>query len=182
MIRSERGDPCKHPVRPPIPNTCCWIRGRRAFESGNVEVVDKGIRGVFPVEDADDAAEGELVVGEEEAQAVDTLPTPYQPTQSERDDHELTHANYRSWCEHCVNGRGLEMKHAATTQEGRGIAIVGFDYMFISGSSGVRRMMGMLMLVMFLKFLWCATLRARRCLLTPFDAKVPMLRVLLSSV
>ena len=63
MIRSERGDPCKHPVRPPIPNTCCWIRGRRAFESGNVEVVDKGIRGVFPVEDADDAAEGELVVG-----------------------------------------------------------------------------------------------------------------------
>ena len=135
MIRSERGDPCKHPVRPPIPNTCCWIRGRRAFESGNVEVVDKGIRGVFPVEDADDAAEGELVVGEEEAQAVDTLPTPYQPTQSERDDHELTHANYRSWCEHCVNGRGLEMKHAATTQEGRGIATVGFDYMFISGSS-----------------------------------------------
>ena len=27
------------------------------------------------------------------------------------------------------------MKHAATTQEGRGIATVGFDYMFISGSS-----------------------------------------------
>ena len=77
MRSNERGDPCTHPVRP-YPNNCCLIRGRqmiRALESGRV-VDGKGIRGVFPVEDAvDDAAEGELVVGEEEAQAVDTLPT-----------------------------------------------------------------------------------------------------------
>ena len=49
----------------------------------------------------------ELVETEQEAQPVDTLPTPYMPTQSERDDHELTHANYRSWCEHGVKGRGI---------------------------------------------------------------------------
>lgn len=91
--------------------------------------VDKG---VFPSEDVDD---GELVIGEEEAQAVDTLPTPYLLTQSERDDHELTHATNRSWCEHCVNGRGIDMKHSSADQEGRGIAIVGFDYMFVTGSN-----------------------------------------------
>ena len=76
MRSNERGDSCTHPVRPPYPNNCL-IRGRqvhRALESGRAEVDDKGIKGVFPVEDAvDDAAEGELVVGEEEAQALSKL-------------------------------------------------------------------------------------------------------------
>ena len=76
----------------------------------------------------------ELVECEEEAQPVDSLPTPYMPTQSERDDHELTHATYRSWCEHCVKGRGVEMAHRLGDDHSqRGVALIGFDYMFLTG-------------------------------------------------
>ena len=58
---------------------------------------------------------------------------PYMPTQSERDDHELTHANYRSWCEHCVKGRGVEMAHRLGDDHSqRGVAVIGFDCMFLT--------------------------------------------------
>ena len=39
-----------------------------------------------------DTAEGELVEGDDEVEAARSLPTPYMPSQSERDDHDLTHA------------------------------------------------------------------------------------------
>ena len=53
----------------------------------------------------------EVVECEDEVQTANSLPSPYMPSRWERDDHELTHAQYRSWCEHCVNGRGVEMGH-----------------------------------------------------------------------
>ena len=31
---------------------------------------------------------------------------PRKPSQSEGDQHNLTHLPYRSWCTHCVRGRG----------------------------------------------------------------------------
>ena len=80
-----------------------------------------------------DDAGGELVVGEEEVETTRSPPTPYMPSQSERDDHEVTHAQYRSWCEHCVQGRGIEMGHrTAGDEEMRGIPTVAFDYMFVT--------------------------------------------------
>ena len=129
------GDPCTHPVRPPSTNSHDFgDRGRqgRAGVLGKLAIGDE--RGLYPVEDALD---GELVVGEEdEVQEAATLPTPYLPTQSERDDHELTHAQYRSWCEHCVNGRGVEMQHhLAGDYDERGVATVGFDYMFVTATN-----------------------------------------------
>ena len=72
---------------------------------------------------------GELVEGdvEDEVQPASSQPTPYMPSQSERDDHNLTHAQYRSWCEHCVRGRGVEMAHRAGDGDHseRSIAAVG---------------------------------------------------------
>ena len=81
----------------------------------------------------------ELVDGEEEVEAVASLPTPYMPTQSERDDHNFTHAQYRSWGEFCVQGRGLEVGHSKAQEEGRGIPTVGFDYMFVTSSNEYSR-------------------------------------------
>ena len=76
---------------------------------------------------------GEFVEAEEEPQAVDSLPSPNMPTQSERDDHDLTHYPYRCWCRHCVEGRGLRMGHRlGSDHSSRGVAIVGFDYMFVT--------------------------------------------------
>ena len=39
-----------------------------------------------------DDADGELVEGEAEVEATRSPPAPYTPSQSERDDHDLTHA------------------------------------------------------------------------------------------
>ncbi len=43
---------------------------------------------------------------EEPAVVPKALPDPYQPTKEEVDQHNLTHLPYRSWCRHCVRGRG----------------------------------------------------------------------------
>ena len=45
--------------------------------------------------------------GGEEVIAPRVPPVPAKPTQAEQDEHYATgHAAYRSWCEHCVKGRG----------------------------------------------------------------------------
>ena len=33
---------------------------------------------------------------------------PREPSAEERKEHELTHLPFRSWCRHCVRGRGKE--------------------------------------------------------------------------
>ena len=37
--------------------------------------------------------------------------SPYKPSEAEVDDHYLTHLPYRSWCRHCIRGRGKETSH-----------------------------------------------------------------------
>ena len=78
---------------------------------------------VLPV----DASE-EVVEAEEESQPVNPLPSPDMPTQSERDEHDISHYPYRCWCEHCVEGRGIEMGHRlGDDHNSRGVAVIGFD-------------------------------------------------------
>ena len=112
------------------PHSNRWVgRGRccsRTGVGGVGETIGKQVLG------NEDAGE-EVVEAEEESQPVNSLPSPYMPTQSERDDHDLTHALYRSWCEHCVQGRGVEMgHHLGDDHSERGVAVVGFDYMFLT--------------------------------------------------
>ena len=33
---------------------------------------------------------------------------PRQPSQQEKEEHEMTHLPFRSWCRHCIMGRGRE--------------------------------------------------------------------------
>ena len=50
--------------------------------------------------------------GGEEAIAPRVPPVPLTPTQAEQDEHHATgHAAFRSWCEHCVRGRGRVSPH-----------------------------------------------------------------------
>ena len=50
--------------------------------------------------------------GGEEAVAPRVPPVPSKPTQAEQDEHYARgHAAYRSWCEHCVRGRGRVSPH-----------------------------------------------------------------------
>ena len=70
-------------------------------------------------------------VEEEQAEVIASLPTPEKPTLSEYLDHCTTHYPYRSWCRHCVEGRGREFGHATRQQEPGRTPVISFDYAFI---------------------------------------------------
>ena len=57
-------------------------------------------------EDGED--EGRSEEGEE-GRAPRTIPAPVYVTKAERQEHELTHTPYRSWCDHCVRCRGRKL-------------------------------------------------------------------------
>ena len=65
----------------------------------------------------DDAAELRAADEEEQAETVNPLPTPFQPTLSQHLDHCITHYPYQSWCPHCVEGRGREIGHYTHANE-----------------------------------------------------------------
>ena len=68
--------------------------------------------------------------GGEEAVAPRVPPVPATPTQAEQDEHHATgHAANRSWCEHCVRGRGRASPHAIVS-EGE-LPEVGVDYGYL---------------------------------------------------
>ena len=65
----------------------------------------------------------------EEVIAPRVPPVPWKQTQAEQDEHYATgHAAYRSWCEHCVKGRGRASPHAVVS-EGE-LPEVGVDYAY----------------------------------------------------
>ena len=70
---------------------------------------------------------------EEEAREVSSPPIPETPSLEEVRKHRLTHTPYRSWCPHCVRGKGRNDRHVRSTQSGRwdGIPKVVSDYFFI---------------------------------------------------
>ena len=67
-------------------------------------------------QDGDIIADSE---GEEECgtRAPKKIHNPTLPTQAEVDEHMLTHVPFRSWCPHCVKGRGGV--HEARERDGR---------------------------------------------------------------
>ena len=70
--------------------------------------------------------------GEERASGIKVIPDVSQPTQEELEEHNATHAQYRSWCPHCVRGRGQASHHRAKDKKYNGIPEICFDYFFPS--------------------------------------------------
>ena len=81
---------------------------------------------------------GEVSEATEEPQSVETrdarcAPTPLDPTAAEIESHRLTgHAVFRSWCRHCVRGRGREAAHASTNRPEGSLPILSWDYCYLS--------------------------------------------------
>ena len=67
----------------------------------------------------DDAVEIEAQTRDEEfgKRATQRLQDPKEPSKEEREEHEKTHLPYRSWCRHCVRGRGKHRAHRDGAQE-----------------------------------------------------------------
>ena len=62
---------------------------------------------------------------------------PREPTKAEREEHDKTHLPFRSWCRHCVRGRG---KEEACRRVGRDPEVpeIHMDFMFMGEEEGGR--------------------------------------------
>ena len=62
---------------------------------------------------------------------------PKMPSREEMEKHNATHAEYRTWCPHCVAGRGMASHHCnkSRARNPTSIPIVVMDYCFPSQSS-----------------------------------------------
>ena len=58
------------------------------------------------------------------------------PTDKERDEHEVTHATFRSWCEACVAGRATEDSHKRSATQ-PSVPLVALDYGFLGRDTDV---------------------------------------------
>ena len=56
---------------------------------------------------------------------------PRVPTQAEVDEHNMTHLPCRSWCTHCVRGRGEAHPHRKYADEERDVPELHMDYRFM---------------------------------------------------
>ena len=77
------------------------------------DVGEMGVLGAFAEEERGGAKRGGRGVVEPEAEGriVRTPSQPYVPTPAERRAHNATHDPPRSWCRHCVEGRGMAAPH-----------------------------------------------------------------------
>ena len=58
---------------------------------------------------------------------------PYTPTKAEVYEHEVTHLPYRTWCKHCVRGRGVSTPHRQGSREEKMGITISLDYCFMNG-------------------------------------------------
>ena len=84
---------------------------------------------------ADEAGEeaGQEVAEEEEepdeAMECRICKDPGEPSQQERDEHDVTHLPYRSWCRVCLEAKGKEDPHFRTRLKEVGeVPTIGLDY------------------------------------------------------
>ena len=79
--------------------------------------------------------------GEEELEAgvrkAERMMNPQKPSRGEVEEHNKHHLPYRSWCRHCVRGRGVEEAHRRQAEEPR-MPEIHLDFMFI-GEGGEDR-------------------------------------------
>jgi hypothetical protein len=79
----------------------------------------------------DEAIDKDLELGlENGVRFTKKLKDPLMPSQDEIAEHRFTHLPFRSWCRHCVMGRGKQMPHQAS-QGTRGIPEVHLDFCFM---------------------------------------------------
>ena len=56
------------------------------------------------------------------------------PSEEEVEHHNVTHIPYRSWCRHCIRGKGKTRDHKRLKNRKRGIPTISLDYGFMSSA------------------------------------------------
>ena len=70
--------------------------------------------------------------GEAQIKAPRIARNPKEPTSRERELHEVLHLPLRSWCKHCMMGRGKDSYHMRLGDSGDSVPRIGMDYMFLT--------------------------------------------------
>ena len=69
--------------------------------------------------------------GESGVRSPKKVQDPRVPTRAEVDEHNMTHLPYRSWCTHCVRGRGEAHPHHNSGDEERDVPELHVDHCFM---------------------------------------------------
>ena len=56
------------------------------------------------------------------------------PSEEEVEHHNVTHIPYRSWCKHCIMGKGKTRDHKRLKSRRRGMTTISMDYGFMSNT------------------------------------------------
>ena len=100
----------------------------------NEKVGDDEKTGGVEEMDADDDDGGDVVCSETDGgdmRRMRKMHNPRLPTKAEIEEHDLTHLPFRSWCRHCVRGRGQEEAHRkCEARDGEGVPEVHLDFVF----------------------------------------------------
>ncbi len=94
-----------------------------------------------PNETLDEAVELSDDQDQTEIEPVKIAPSPVLPSASEVEEHRVTHAQYRSWCRECVEGKALGEQRGRAPDDGtvKLVPTVGIDYFYITSSGILKR-------------------------------------------
>ena len=92
----------------------------------NSKSMDQYKRHIYGLDEIDTGAA-------DESRGSKGLPCGNKPSQKEIEDHERTHLPFRSWCKHCVFGKGQSHPHYKKEKEEGGIPCISWDYMYMKG-------------------------------------------------
>jgi len=89
----------------------------------------------------DDNSDNDVELEEEDQDAGDIrkmkrMLDPRMPSKDKVEGHELTHLPFRSWCPHCVRGRGVETSHRMAVRDKGAIPEIHVDFCFLGSEVG----------------------------------------------
>ena len=114
----------------------------RQAEMTRVDVPEDTPRPVEEEEEAGNEDEDTM-----EAEIIQARRAPKEPSEEERRRHEATHLPYRSWCVHCVRGRGQKKPHFRSKGNEEGVPKISMDYFFLGGDNAAASENPMIVLV-----------------------------------
>ena len=90
--------------------------------------------------------EGKEAPEEDEGGKPKVATTTMRPSKKEVEEHMATHIPFRSWCAHCVAGKGKSNPHPREVNKDREVPEVSLDYMYMQSGRDVEQL-GMPILV-----------------------------------
>ena len=126
------------PVRP---NSDLNSKEKGHIEKNEEDEKEEGEEGEEENEEDEDKDE-EQNEEEQEGARVKVQRKPEEPSKQEREEHEITHIPFRTWCRHCVRGKSKDSQHRTKKKEEKEeekVPTISMDYMFLGrkGTNGV---------------------------------------------